>query len=407
MSTVKNVIILQNSHLSFGMDISKIYNPKKYNLILITNDFCFKKIAERNQQYFFYSVHVVSDFTFQFIEKLIIDIVQSGLPIDIVTNAEESMILCGKLRVRFGLSENDNDRFINKVTMKKILKQDNVVVPQYIKFEKSAYTCNPDEYLKFITHTIPFPLFAKPVDQLSCVGVAKIDNEPQLKSWCEKILVDDFEYEIDEFISGVIFNCDSFSKKGKIIHTQVSKCFHSCFDFILGKTKGSIVLPENHADAILLKKYTSKILQCFAVISGVTHLEVIKTAENNLIFLEMAHRSPGLLIPDVYKKYIGLNTIESHILLQIDEEYFPSVNYGPFAAWVAFPKKRGVVKKLNYLPIKSPHQLTWAIQIGDKLKDTIIGRDYAGTALLWNDNYKILNDDFYVANNFLAYSSIK
>ena len=64
--------------------------------------------------------------------------------------------------------------------------------------------------------------------------------------------------------------------------------------------------------------------------AGVTHLEVILTKDNKPYFLEIAHRSPGVLIPAMYKKFLNVATIEPHILLQIDDSYTLPLKKGPY-----------------------------------------------------------------------------
>ena len=48
---------------------------------------------------------------------------------------------------------------------------------------------------------------------------------------------------------------------------------------------------------------------------------------------------------DMYKKYLNIDTIESHILLQIDEDFQLDIKHGSYCAWIAFPTKKGKLKQ--------------------------------------------------------------
>lgn len=400
---MKSVFILQNSLLSFGLDISKIYNPKKYNLYLVVNDFGFNKLKDRGQEHYFSNIYIVEDFSFEKIKDIIANEIGSKLSsLEIVTNAEEAISICGKLRVYFGLEKEDFDRFVDKAKMKDILRNSELLFPKYMLFEKEKFSANPAEYLGGLMKEISFPMFAKPIDQLSCVGVAKIYNKDELEKWCNAALSSSYQYEIDEFIDGMLFHCDSYIKDGQVLFTQVSECSRPCFDFIEGKTKGSIALPHDDADFLLLSEYTKSVFDILGIPKhGVTHLEVFKTKKGELVFLEIGYRSPGILIPAMYRKYLGIDTIESHILLQIDETYKVDINRGIYAAWAAFPKQEGTIKSLNSPKINSEHQLDWVVKPGDSLERPMVGRDYVGTVLLWNKDYHQLRADFDYLNDFV------
>lgn len=217
------------------------------------------------------------------------------------------------------------------------------------------------------------------------------------------------EFEIDEFIDGVLYHCDSYIKNKKILFTQVCECSRPCYDFLQGKNKGTIVLKNNHSLSLKLKNYTEQILKYIGLPKGgITHSEVfIEKLTGKFYFLEVAHRSPGVLIPEMYKKYLNVGTIEPHILLQIDEDYLPAIKYGPFSAWMAFPTKQGYVSQFFEPEIKSEYLIYRHVKKDDYLYSPKMGRDYALTILLWNKDYEQLKKDFKYLNDFIAYSVIE
>jgi hypothetical protein len=101
---MKNVYLIQNSNLSFDMDISQIYFPEKYSLFLITNKFGIEKLKSRNQHSYFNKVWETEQFSFDHLKEIIsINQTESGNQLQIVTNAEEAVIVCGNLRLYFNI----------------------------------------------------------------------------------------------------------------------------------------------------------------------------------------------------------------------------------------------------------------------------------------------------------------
>lgn len=200
---MKNVYLIQNSNLSFDMDISKIFSPKKYSLILITNGFCLKKLKSRNQIIYFDKIFETNDFSFDNLKALIVkNQSASNKPLDIVTNAEEAIIVCGNLRIFFDIEKINYDRFNNKIIMKKLINNKGLLTPNHMIFDKISYQNNPTHYINQITTRLPYPLIAKPIDAWGCIGIQKLDSIDQLSKWCESICNLNITYEIDEYIEG-------------------------------------------------------------------------------------------------------------------------------------------------------------------------------------------------------------
>src|SRR3990167_10454633 len=255
---MKNIYIIQNSNLSFDMDISKIYSPKKYNLFLIINKFGLEKLNNRKQNSYFNNIWITDNFSFDYLQNIIsTNQIGNNLPLQMVTNSEETVAVCGKLRVYFDNDMHDYDRFINKLIMKEKINTQSLLIPKHISLDKHLYKKNTTEYITSISNKLTFPLIVKPIDSLSCIGIKKLDTLNDLTIWINNAILTDKEYEIDEYIDGKVYNCDSYIKNKKIVFTQVSECSNSCYDFICGLTKGTIALPNNNSVYTRLSKYTA------------------------------------------------------------------------------------------------------------------------------------------------------
>ncbi len=400
---MKKVIILQNSDLSFGLDASKLVNTKKYQLYLFINKFSFDILTQQNQEKYYTEIFITDDFSFHNISTKITSLLQGYNDFNVVTNSEETMPICGEIRQFFGLDSEDYSRFYDKHIMKKRLsKLDHINLPKYELFDHIKFTSRGELYLKNLISKMSFPLFIKPTCMYGALQTAKINSYEELRQWAESVKVDT-QYEIDEFIDGTMYHCDSYIKNGKVLFTFVSQNSRPCYDFTIGKMKGTIVLPKEHPDSILLSNIAEKTLNALGIPKGgVTHLEVIKTKENKIYFIEMAHRSPGCLIPKMYSVHAGVDTISSHILLQIDPNFSPKPNRKIFSAWACYPKIPGIVAQLDTLPnhIKSKYEINWNIKVGDVIKTySLMGRDYTGTIFMTNHLFEELYQEFMEINN--------
>lgn len=403
---MKKIFILQNSNIPYDMHIAALYNPKKYKLYFVLDDLNFLAMKDKGDERYFEDVIRMNVFDIENVLARIKNLIASlDDEMDFVTEAEECVVLCGELRKYFGISEKNYERFINKILMKRLLYRQDIMLPEHILFDKFIFNKNKASYLDSILKKISFPILVKPVDQASCIGVEKIESVDSLKSWCEYAVSSSFEFELDEFIDGELYHCDSFIKDKKILYTQVSRCSRPCFDFMEGKSKGSIVLQPTDNDFIHLTKWTESVLRALSPPdNGVTHLEVFKTNKGEFVFLEIAYRAAGILIPDMYKKYLNIDIITSHLMLQMDSTFNLSFNNGPYAAWMAFPTRQGILDQLNSPNIKSQHELKWYFEKGDLLAAPKKGRDFIATIFLWNKDYSELENDFYYLNDFVLYT---
>ncbi len=400
---MKKIFILQNSNVSFELDAELIYQPSKYDLHLIVNEFGFNAVCARNQNKFYKEIIITDNFSVENIVNYISQFIEDNSKINIITNSEETMPVCGKVRVIMGLDKNDYSRFYDKDVMKQVLADSTSInIPKYKIFDSARYQNEGPDYIENLLVDMSYPLFIKPVALYSSINLTKIHNKDELITWANNNHADAL-YEIDQFIDGTMYHCDSFIKNGNVLFTFVSQNSRPCYNFTVGEMKGTIVLPAQHPDAILLSDITEKTLKDMGIPDGgVTHMEVIKTSDNKIYFIEIAHRSPGCLIPKMYLTHAGINTIASHYLLQIDPDYNPKPERSIYAAWACYPKKPGTIvslKKPSSL-LTSTVEIEWKFDIGSTIQTySQFGRDYIGTAFLTNEDFNLLYKDFFATNN--------
>ena len=409
---MKLVFVMHYHISSFNADFSKIYDPKKYKLFGLMNQLSYDILIKKEQYPLFNNIFVHESYTFDSLVETI-DRVCKNNPhseISIVTAWEGDVSMCGRLNKHYGLMTENYDRFVDKVLMKQTLRKTDVRLPKYVKFSKEIYKQNPGYYINLVEKNIPYPLFVKPIDQNGSFGTEKINNKEQLLSWASKVSStnDNFEYEIDEFIEGVMYHCDSFIQNGKIIYTQVARDMHPCYDFVLGKPNGSIVMSESDPINNQIREFSENALTKLGLPkSGITHLELFRKNDGDLVFLEVAYRPGGGWINKMYKSYLNRDIDIDHVMLQIDPEYKINIKYGNYSAWVMYPLEKGVVTRCNHAPVYSESTEVFKVSAGDHITSSIMRLSDVAHIIHINDkNFKTVLEDFELLRNFKPLSLI-
>ena len=287
--------------------------------------------------------------------------------------------------------------------MKKSLKDKGIKLPRYLSVNNAFYQDHKDAYLKYIEESLGFPMFAKPVNDAGSNGVAFISNSTALSLWLES-LTPNTRFELDEFIDGELYHCDSLIKNGTVIFSQPAKYLFPVAEFLKGKPAASLFLLPNDPDFQLIKSFNRAVLKAFRrVPNGATHLEFFKR-NGEFIFLEMAIRTPGGGLPLTYEKQFSFSMDEQHFRLQFGLPItLPPISYnGPFATWALIPKKKGTVKKLIPHSFNSSSDIACKVQNGDAIDSPTTVADYACSIVIWNDSYEGLLQDYLSFATFQA-----
>ncbi len=390
---MKDVFILQNHPASFKLDIAKLVRAESYALHLVTNPVGLAQLERRDQQALFASISVADELTLERIVACINPVrAQVGRPIDVVTNSEHAVSVCGKVRVHYGLAAEDNERFVDKLVMKMRLAAKGVRIPRHVAFDKRRAT--PADQAAIMA-ALPFPMFAKPINQAGSIGTAKLHTPAELASWVGAALASPYEFELDEFIVGTLYHCDSIIKDGAILYTQVGVYSRPSFDFVQGYAQASLTLPPVSEDARALRDFAARALTALGMPhAGVTHMEVFKASDGGFVFLEVAYRSPGTLIPAMYQRHLGLDIAALNIRLQIDPSFQPRLVRGPYVASIAYPNRPGTIVAVHELPAtRSARAYEQRAKLGDNLAKAEVVRDFAASVLLWGFDYPALRAD--------------
>jgi biotin carboxylase len=397
---MKTIIILHNKRI-IRFDLNTLPS-QDFRYVLIAQEGCIQALAPESRE-FFYRTHAITHIEAEAITHLIEGYVkESGKEHTVIVTSDEACILpAAQIREQLqlpGATVKEVVHFIDKVAMKKQLHGSEIRKPHHTIFNKVRYITEADEYLKLIENTIHYPLIAKPIADHSSSNVTKCSNSLELQRWAIETASDELEYEIEEYIDGVLYHCDALIKNGEILYTAVAECSWPVMYLTQGHVVGSIYLLPSDERWQKVAALNHAVVKALMPPDGVTHLEVFEKSNGELVFLEIAARPPGGLTCSMLEKTNGLNLEELHIRVQIgatiDIAEQPS---GTFHAWAYLPKKAGTIIRLHELAISSEHHIQWLVHTGETITQThsiASLSEIAGIVTMTNNNYLQLYDDF-------------
>lgn len=297
--------------------------PKKVDCeyVLIADTDSYNKILLRKDEQFFKEMYTCPRFKdkggldYDSLDAIVASLIKkypNYVPV-IVTINEDDMLTCALLREKYHLRGDkpaDVKRFTDKVIMKKLLAENDELknhIPGFILFDKAKFIHDPESYINYIIETIPFPIFAKPQNESDSISSAKITNREELKTWLENNKDSEKEFELDEFIQGDLYHCTSIVINHKIQHVFASAYLNTLWDVANFRCFGSIVLPEGNPIRDSIIQFNDKVLGVLKPNNCITFQEVFIDSKGKITFLEIAKRSGGRIISEMYDHYCGLN----------------------------------------------------------------------------------------------------
>lgn len=220
-------------------------NPDKYELVPIhiskegvmyTGDDLLDLYQYRDMEVLLkrsYKVAVVNDGTgvkvircpAPLVGKKVLNTIDVAIPIMHGTNGEDGTI-AGFLNM-LGIPYAGPDILassigMDKILMKKVLKESGLPVVDYVSFYSMEYIKDDDKYLNQITEEIGFPVIVKPGNLGSSVGIKKANDRQQLEEaiefameFADRVIVEKAVVDLKEINCSVI---------GNITETQASVC---------------------------------------------------------------------------------------------------------------------------------------------------------------------------------------
>lgn len=366
-------------------------------------------VAEQNQgsidadfKKSMHNIHVVKEISFGTCSEIIKE--ETGFndlndKACIVCTDEPLQMTVARLREHFnmkGAKPWEYVPFAKKSTMKQILSAKNIKVPKFMGFDGVNTAKALPEYHDHINSILGSPYIIKPLASGGSTHVAMISDHNDLETWYAKHFAVDIEYEVNEFISGDMYHCDSFIVDGEIKFSAVYKYFYPCLDFLSGLPLGSLPLDQGSKLYEEILSFNHEVIDALRPPNGATHLEVMINDNSEIVFIEIAARPVGGSATLINEKNYKINwyelTLRSELGLDLDftvqEDLYHSVVY-----LSTYP---GVVSSLNVPALKSRSEIKWFIKPGDKIDKfpSSIVEGASAVISFYNSNYSELLSDF-------------
>ena len=380
--------------------LKSICNAHKF--VLIASPYCLRHLNTTNRSSFDAIHQIPRDFhhvDYGNVKEIVKEYVQEygAKNVRLLTNEDSTQISCAKIREFYKIPGNLLDDvlpFVNKMVSKKHL--DNIVkMPKFLSFNKLEYTEKKEDYLKELVEKLEFPMFAKPIDLVSSIATYKINDFSQLRDVADKMLIAEHEFEVDEFIDGDLFHCDLILNDGSIKFFMIGQYAFHLAQFSKGFPMGSIPVTDQKTYNDLYD-FTKKVIQKLKLKKGACHLEVfLEESSKQLVFLEIAARTPGALLPMSYEIQFGINIEEWHYLAQMDLFYnFGTTVADKFSGWITFPTIKGTVVDIEKPKIDIQHQFIELVAIGQILQQPENLLDASCSVVFWDKDIKNIQTTF-------------
>lgn len=195
---------------------------------------------------------------------------------------------------------------MDKVITKKIVASEAMPQANYVFIVKEDYRKEASAYIQEIEKKLGYPVFVKPANLGSSVGISKAKDRRQLLDAIEEALKHDRRILVEEFINGREIECSVLgnheaiaSIPGEILPADE---FYSYKDkYFDGKSRFEIPanLPQQVIDEVrnlALKVY--RLLDC----SGLSRVDFFVDKETNAIYFNEINTMPGFTKISMYPK---------------------------------------------------------------------------------------------------------
>ena len=198
---------------------------------------------------------------------------------------------------------------MDKVVTKQLFEQVGLLITKYYWFYRSNWDKNQSKVLKDIKQKLTFPLFVKPANAGSSIGVAKVKNDEELENAIEVALLFDRKVIVEEVFEGREINISVMGNNGRELETSVCEEVFPSKDLLSyddkynsenGKAKGMAsatrkipadLTPEIEAKIQSMAKLAYQTLDS----SGLARIDFMFNEKKNQIIILEVNTIPGSL----------------------------------------------------------------------------------------------------------------
>jgi len=388
-------IVLQDV-VTFRADWKRLVDPNAYSVVLLAS-LRARAGLDPQQAECFASIVEVDPFDRENIIEVVRSMQLKEGAVRLVSNDEYSLRVMGEVGAELGIAGLRGSTYLpftDKVEMKKRVAVHGLPVPAHRPFDPDEYARQPDRYVAETVAVLKLPIFAKPVDSAGSENTAKLSSEAEVDAWA-RAHATARNFELDEYVtSGRLFHCDSIVVGRRVLHCEACEYSHPNAEFLNGRPLGSIQISRDSELYAKALAYNQRVLSAFDELpDGATHLEFFLW-HDEFVFLEIAARAPGGMVPQMHEKNMGMNYEELHFRSQMGLLDTVTTRRAAHCAWMWHPRHEGVVANRIDPPLVSDFLIDWHVEPGEHMCDPTSIRDRACSILFWSDDFETLQADF-------------
>lgn len=235
-----------------------------------------------------------------------------GPPSAVVGMFEHTAIAAGHVRDMFGVrgtSEEAARRCRDKVLMKDAVAAAGIDVPRYRPVDSDT----PPGEIAAIARELRGRLILKPRSQAASLGVVELADGDALLAHAAEHRIED-GYQVEEFVEGAVCHFDGVIRDGVLRFFSASRYLTTCFEFQHHRTPLASVTIGDEALVARARRLAEEVLAAVGVTDSSFHLEAFHTADDRLVFLEIAARFGGAGIVAHVKNACGVDLVEESFL---------------------------------------------------------------------------------------------
>lgn len=337
------------------------------------------------------------------------EVERAGSPdgIRVICQDEINNLNVGRCRERLGIPGDRPEvlrKFRNKIAMKEAVAAAGVAVPRYRALDP-ARGGDAAAYYRELKEILGGKLVLKPVESAASFGVMIVDDEAGFVAAMAEIVRDfgHLEYEVDEFVDGTLYQCDSYVRKGELVYSSVLEINCPGFEFIGGKPLGVFPIPEGTLRS-KLADMNRCVLSALGLDEGAMHLEAfVDRHTREPVFLEVAARVVGGIGVPFHRANSNVNLVDLVIASAMEDGSFermfrPTPNDD--TVYALLPLRLGEIVELLEPEVESQYHIDWKVAPGMKVEPRSLIEN-AGFLMLRNPDRDALRRDFDRLNTYV------
>ncbi|AOT70573.1 ATP-grasp domain-containing protein [Geosporobacter ferrireducens] len=392
----KNILILNRIDFSNYYDNDKpVIDYSKYNVFILTKKIHAKSIPV-NDYVELISLDLNND-------ERVIEIAKelhNKYKLDkVLALSERNLLTAGLIREYCnisGMTYNDIYPFRDKCTMKSILKKANIKVPDYVEIKQV------EDIVDFISKYNK--VIIKPRQGMGSENTFVIESMEDLQTILPIISEDIMSYEIEEFIEGELYHCDTVVQDGKVMFCSFMKYINSIMDYESNRFGGGFMLDDDLLDKNI-RSFNKDVIKALGFRNGVSHLELFIDKFGTITFCEIAARPGGATIIPAYEQAYTINLHKAAICLELGQQLSKVKNTGYLSGYIILLPKKGVIKKVSdtrefdkpWIPFKKIN-----VKVGQVLSNAKYSSDsIAEFVVIGKSSREVLNRLMWVEEQFM------